>query len=57
MARTPLEREEARLQAANIMIKQGNFAAAKILIDTVKLPELKDPKQKLVALLPETPKK
>jgi tetratricopeptide (TPR) repeat protein len=56
-ARTPLERQEARLQAANILVKQGNVPAARILINTVDLPELQDPKQKLVALMDETPKK
>jgi tetratricopeptide (TPR) repeat protein len=56
-ARTPLERQEARLQAANVMVKQGNFAAAQVLINTVTEPELQGPRQKLVALIPETPKK
>ena len=56
-ARTPLERQEARLQAANIMIKQGNFDIARVLIATVTEPGLQEPKQKLVALMAETPKK
>jgi tetratricopeptide (TPR) repeat protein len=56
-ARTPLERQEARLQAANIMVKQGNLDAAKVLIATVTESDLQAPKEKLVALMAETPKK
>jgi tetratricopeptide (TPR) repeat protein len=56
-ARTPLELQEARLQAANVLIKQGNYPAARILVDTVTVPELQGMKQKLVALMAETRKK
>jgi tetratricopeptide (TPR) repeat protein len=56
-ARTPLERQEVRLQAANVLIKQGKFDAARVLIGTVTEPELLDQRQKLVALMPDTAKK
>jgi len=51
-ARTAFERQEIRLQAANVLIKQGKFDAARVLMATVSVPELQDQKQKLVALMP-----
>jgi tetratricopeptide (TPR) repeat protein len=51
-ARTPLEKQEVRLQAANVLIKQGKFDAARVLMATVVEPDLQDQKQKLVALMP-----
>jgi hypothetical protein len=56
-ARTPVERQEVRLQAANVLIKQGKFDAARVLMATVTEPDLQDQKQKLVALIGDSAKK
>jgi tetratricopeptide (TPR) repeat protein len=56
-ARTPAEVQEVRLQTANILIKQGRFEAARILLSTVTEPVLQGEKQKLAALMPENQKK
>jgi tetratricopeptide (TPR) repeat protein len=50
-------RELIRLQAANVLIKQGKFDPARVLIGTVTDPALAIQKQKLVAQLPETANK
>ncbi len=52
-----LGREVLRLQAANVLIKQGNFDGARVLLATVTEPKLDGQKQKLVAQLPENAKK
>jgi outer membrane PBP1 activator LpoA protein len=54
---TPIERQTIRLQAANILIKQGKFDTARVMLSTVTEPVLADQKQKLVAQLPENAKK
>jgi tetratricopeptide (TPR) repeat protein len=56
-AATPLERDTMRLQAANVLIKQGKFAHARFLIDAVTEPKLDAQKQKLIAQLPPAPAK
>lgn len=56
-APTPIERQTMRLQAANVLIKQGKFDHARSLIATVDELALQGQKQKLVAQLPETEKK
>jgi tetratricopeptide (TPR) repeat protein len=53
-AQSPLERETMRLQAANVLIRQGKFDRARLLIGSVTAPELDGQKQKLVAQLPKT---
>jgi tetratricopeptide (TPR) repeat protein len=53
---TTLGRGVIRLQAANVMIKQGNIDAARVLLGTVTDPALAAQKQKLVAQLPENAK-
>jgi tetratricopeptide (TPR) repeat protein len=50
-------REIIRLQAANVLIKEGRFDPARVLLGTVTEPRLAAQKQKLVAQLPETSKK
>ncbi len=49
-------RQVIRLQAANVLIKEGKFDAARVLIATVSEPKLAPQKQKLVAQLPENAK-
>ena len=56
-AKTPAERETMRLQAANVLIKQGRFDHARMLLSLVTEPGLQGQKQKLVAQLPENAKK
>jgi hypothetical protein len=56
-AKTPAERETMRLQAANVLIKQGRFDHARLLLSLVTEPGLQGQKQKLVAQLPENAKK
>ena len=46
-----------RLQAANVLIKQGKTDAATVLLNTVTEPELQEQKQKLVAQIAEKAKK
>ncbi len=55
-APTPIERETMRLQAANVLIKQGKFDLARVLLSTVTEPDLAATKEKLIAQLPEKPK-
>ncbi len=52
-----LEQETVRLHAANILIKQGKFDHARVLLATVTAGPLAKQKEKLVAQLPETEKK
>jgi tetratricopeptide (TPR) repeat protein len=52
-----LEQETVRLHAANILIKQGKFDHARVLLATVTAAPLAQQKEKLVAQLPETEKK
>lgn len=52
-----LERETVLLHRANILIKQNEIAAAKILLGSVTNPTLKSQKEKLIAQLPENTKK
>jgi len=56
-AQTPVERQTMRLQAGNVLIKQGKPDHARSLISTVDEPSLQGQKQKLVAQLAETAKK
>lgn len=56
-AQTPVERETMRLQAANVLIRQGKLDHARALLAAVTLPALDAQKQKLVAQLPESAKK
>ena len=56
-APTAIERQTMRLHAANILIKQGKWAHATALLDTVTEPDLAGQKQKLVAQLPENARK
>jgi tetratricopeptide (TPR) repeat protein len=56
-AQSPVERQTMRLQAANILVIQGKFDPARILIASVTEPALAAQKQKLVARLPESAKK
>jgi tetratricopeptide (TPR) repeat protein len=49
-------RQIIRLQAANVLIKEGKYDAARVLIATVTEPKLGPQKQKLVAELPENAK-
>jgi hypothetical protein len=56
-AQTPMERGTMRLQAANVLIKQGKFDHARLLLAMVTEPGLEAQKQKLVAQLPESAKK
>ncbi|MFI5356499.1 MAG: hypothetical protein ACHQ4G_04110 [Opitutales bacterium] len=51
-ARTPVERQVMRLQAANVFLKLGKPDQARVLLNTVTEPELAKQKEKLVALLP-----
>jgi hypothetical protein len=55
-APTPVERETMRLHASNVLIKQGKFDLARVLLSTVTDPALAREKEKLVAQLPEKPK-
>jgi len=52
-----LEQETVRLHAVNILIKQGKFDYARVLLATVTAEPLAKEKEKLVAQLPETEKK
>jgi tetratricopeptide (TPR) repeat protein len=56
-AQTPRERGITRLQAANVLIRQGKFDHARLLLSLVTEPDLDGQKQKLVAQLPESAKK
>jgi tetratricopeptide (TPR) repeat protein len=56
-AQTPLERETMRLHAANVLIKQGKFDHARLMLSMVTESGLEAQKQKLVAQLPENAKK
>ena len=56
-AATQFDRETMRLEAANVLIKQGKFASARLLLATVAEPALAGQKQKLVAQLPSVPAK
>jgi tetratricopeptide (TPR) repeat protein len=56
-AQSPLERQTMRLQAANVLIKDGRTDPARFLLTTVTEPTLAAQKQKLVAQLPENAKK
>jgi len=56
-SKTQLDRETMRLEAANVLIKQGRFPAARLLLATVTVPALNGQKQKLVAQLPAVPAK
>jgi tetratricopeptide (TPR) repeat protein len=49
-----LEKDSVRVQAANILIKQKKFDYARLLLDTVTVPQLKEQKQKLLDELPAT---
>jgi len=51
-AQTDLERQTMRLHAANVLVKQGEFARARLLLDTVTEPALSAQRQKVVAELP-----
>ncbi|MDB6094310.1 MAG: Tetratricopeptide 2 repeat protein [Verrucomicrobia bacterium] len=51
-AQTDVERQTMRLQAANVLIKQGKLDHARILLGTVTETSLQTQKQKLVAQLP-----
>ena len=55
-AQSPIERQTMRLHAANIMIKQGKFDQARIILDSVSEVALQQQKQKLIAQLPQSPK-
>jgi tetratricopeptide (TPR) repeat protein len=56
-AQSDLERQTMRLQAANVLIKQGRLDHARLLVDTVVEPSLQAQKQKLVAQLAAKPEK
>ena len=51
-AGTDVERQTMRLQAANVLIKQGKTDHARVLLDSVTEVALQGQKQKLVAQLP-----
>jgi tetratricopeptide (TPR) repeat protein len=55
-AQSPIERQTMRLNAANVLIKQGKFDRARLLLDSVTEVALDQQKQKLVAQLAESPK-
>jgi len=50
-APTPIERETMRLEAANVLIRQGKLDHARAVLATVTQPELLKQKEKLVAQL------
>lgn len=52
-ARSAPEREAMRLHAANVCLKLGKFAHARLLLDNVTDPALAQQKEKLVAQLPD----
>jgi tetratricopeptide (TPR) repeat protein len=56
-APTAIERETMRLHAANVLIKQGKPAHARVLLETIHEEALQKQKEKLVAQLEETEKK
>ncbi len=56
-AKSPLERETMRLQAANVLIKQGRPDYARAILATVTQPDLQVQKEKLIALMAENAKK
>ena len=51
-AQSDIERQTMRLQAANVLIKQGKPDHARLLLATITEPKLQEQKQKLVAQLP-----
>jgi len=51
-AKAGLEKQTIELQEANVLIKENQFADAKVLIDAVDDPKLVEQKQKLIAQLP-----
>ena len=53
-AQTPRERGITRLQAANVLIKQGKLDHARMLLSLVTEPDLDGQKQKLVRSCPKT---
>jgi len=55
-APTTIERQVMRMEAANVLIKQGKPDHARALLGTVDEPSLQTQKQKLVAQLAETAK-
>jgi len=55
-AQSPIERQTMRLNAANILIKQGKLDHARLILDSVTEVALQQQKQKLVAQLAESPK-
>ena len=48
-AKTVLERETMRLHAVNVLIKDGRFDHASLLVGTITSPELEKQKQKLIS--------
>jgi len=56
-AQSEVERQTMRLQAANVLIKQGKPDHARLLLNTVVEPALLGQKQKLVAQLPANAEK
>jgi tetratricopeptide (TPR) repeat protein len=56
-AQSDVERQTMRLQAANVLIKQGKPDHARLLLATVTEPALQGQKQKLVAQLPANAEK
>jgi tetratricopeptide (TPR) repeat protein len=52
-----LGRQIIRLQAANVLIEEGKFDAAKVLMAAVTEPKLEPQKQKLIAKMAETAKR
>ena len=56
-AESDVERQTMRLQAANVLIKQGKPDHARVLLDTVVDPKLQAQKEKLVAQLTAKPEK
>lgn len=56
-AKKPAERETMRLHAANVCLKAGKIAHARLLLASVAEPSLDSQKQKLVAQLPDDSEK
>ncbi len=56
-AKSDIERQTMRLQAANVLIKQGKLDYATTLLNTVTEPGLQEQRQKLVAQIAEKAKK
>ena len=56
-AQSDVERQTMRLHAANILVKQGQFDRARLLLNTVTEPALSAQRQKVVAQFPAAPEK